>query len=450
VRHFLTSSGFRLPGEAQQIDRLVCTFAQCYFEDNAGDSYHCPFKHQDTVYLLVFAIIMLNTDLHKTESKTRKPLRKMTKPDFINNFRGALKGEVVSREYLSAIYDSVASNPIAMHAPDETKSATEEDRSVTIQEILDGVRTSDSLLRGLAVHDFAFTTIEDFTDSLDYSGKHALSDLTCSCVSKTWHQWHGLVNTCLDTAHLDPQGMEPAVDILLYALVVTVCLDMPMERSAFLSQLVRLRAFEERRQGRWVSAPDTRHLEEHWYQQLENACSGLNTDKLLALRQVHGWVQSLKAALRVDVQNKVEMAEAVAELVDGDYLLDDPARSFLQSENLTKKSGRTGRATMYRFYLFSDILLYASQEADGRYKIHEELPLHLMKVVDWFPPLQRNRKIMFEVHHPKKTFQVLCHSNEARKSWVENIRASILVEMERKITTEAARMSVSTAKAKCL
>jgi Sec7 domain/PH domain len=423
------------------------TFAQCYFEDNAGDNQHCPFKDQDTVYLLVFAIIMLNTDLHKSDSTSRKSQKKMTKAEFINNLRGATQSEGVSKDYLSAIYDSIEACPIAMHE-DIDASTAQESRNQSLNEILTNARASDSLLRGLAVHDFKFATIDDFTDSLEYSRQDALSDLTCSCVSKTWHQWHGVINSCLETAHLDPQGMGPAVDILLYALAVTVCLNMPMERSAFLGQLVRLRAFEERRQGRWVSAPDNSHREEKWYLELEEACSGLDERKLWALQKIHGWVLSLKTALRVDVQSKVEMTEAVAELIDGDFLLHDPARAFLQSGNLIKKSGRTGRSTMYRFYLFSDVLLYASKEADGRYKIHEELPLHLMKIVDWFPPSQKNRKILFEVHHPRKSFQVLCLSNDARKSWVENIRASILVEMERKMTVEAVRLSVSTANKK--
>lgn len=33
LRHFLTNCGFRLPGEAQKIDRIISTFAQCYWED---------------------------------------------------------------------------------------------------------------------------------------------------------------------------------------------------------------------------------------------------------------------------------------------------------------------------------------------------------------------------------------------------------------------------------
>ena len=79
-------------------------------------------------------------------------------------------------------------------------------------------------------------------------------------------------------------------------------------------------------------------------------CSGLAADKLSALKKVHGWMQSLKLALRVDVTNKEEMVEAVAELINGEFLLHDPARSFLKCGNLIKKSGRTGRMIEYRFF----------------------------------------------------------------------------------------------------
>jgi len=437
----LTASGFRLPGEAQRIDRVVDTFSQCYFEDNAGDIQRCPFKDQDTVYLLVFAIIMLNTDLHKAESKSRKANKKMTKVEFANNLKGAILNEAFSKDYLSDIYDSIRVNPIAIHEEPDSASATESPQCKLVDEMLKSVRGSDSLLRGLAVHDFHFASIDDFTNTLAYSAKDALSDLTCSCVSKTWYQWHGVINTCLETAHLDPQGMESAIDILLYALVVTICLQMPMERNAFLSQLVRFKTFEERRQGRWFSAADQSHREEQWYLELDSACSGPTASKLTALQKIYNLIQSLKDALRVDARSKVEMTAAVGELINGDFLLLDPARSFLQSGDLIKKSSRTGRGATYRFYLFSDVLLYASEEGGGRYKIHEELPLHLMKIVDWFPPSQNNRQIMFEVHHPRKTFRVLCPSPAIRKEWVEQIRASILMELEHKMTIENARLS---------
>jgi hypothetical protein len=444
LRHFLTNCGFRLPGEAQKIDRIMNTFAQCYFEDNAGDTHRCPFKEEDTVYVLSFAIIMLNTDLHKTGQGVRKSKKKMSRVEFTNNLRGVAQGEDINREYLCTIYDSIEADPIAMHGGDVGDSATA-DRHKTLHGMLNNVRTADALLRGLAVHDFKFASIEDFTTSLEYTDQDALSDLTRSCVAKTWHQWYGVVNTGLETAHLDPQGMEPSVDILMYALSVTVCLDMPTERAAFMSQLGRLKAFEERRQGRWVTSPDQESFhEDDWYLELEQACAGTPERKMWALRKIRKWMGSLQSALQVDVQNKVEMTKAVSKLKDGDFLLHDPGRAFLRDGDLVKKSGRTGRLTTYRFFLFSDVLLYANREVDGRYTVHEELPLHLMKVVDWFPPSLKNGDLSFEVHHPRKKFQVVCSSRDERKSWVQDIRSAIKQEIVRKMKVEAARLAAYT------
>jgi len=113
----------------------------------------------------------------------------MSKADFINNLRGAEQGEDISRDHLSTIYDSIQASPIAMDEELTGNSVT--DRHRTINDMLDNVRSSDSLLRGLSVHDFRVATIEDFIASLEYPEKDALYDLTRSCVAKTWHQWHG-------------------------------------------------------------------------------------------------------------------------------------------------------------------------------------------------------------------------------------------------------------------
>lgn len=46
------------------MDRLVSSFAECYVADNR-DNPSCPFSNSDTPFILSFAIIMLNTDLHR-------------------------------------------------------------------------------------------------------------------------------------------------------------------------------------------------------------------------------------------------------------------------------------------------------------------------------------------------------------------------------------------------
>ncbi|OEU19813.1 SEC7-like protein, partial [Fragilariopsis cylindrus CCMP1102] len=118
LRHLLTQGGFRLPGEAQQIDRLISTFARCYWEDNAGDLINCPIKDEDTIFVLSFAIIMLNTDLHKshhvTKGKKKGQIKKMSRDEFIANLRGVNKGNEIDREYLSNIYDGIEANAIVL------------------------------------------------------------------------------------------------------------------------------------------------------------------------------------------------------------------------------------------------------------------------------------------------------------------------------------------------
>ena len=72
IRHFL--SGFRLPGEAQKIDRIMETFAARYCALNAE-----VFPSADVAFVLAFSVIMLQTDLHNPAIKEEK---KMTKDGF--------------------------------------------------------------------------------------------------------------------------------------------------------------------------------------------------------------------------------------------------------------------------------------------------------------------------------------------------------------------------------
>src|SRR5207249_10496477 len=76
LRHFLQS--FRLPGEAQKIDRFMLKFANRYIMGNIK-----AFANADTAYVLAYSVIMLNTDLHSS-----KVVKRMTKEDFIKNNRG--------------------------------------------------------------------------------------------------------------------------------------------------------------------------------------------------------------------------------------------------------------------------------------------------------------------------------------------------------------------------
>uniref|UniRef100_A0A671NMA3 Brefeldin A-inhibited guanine nucleotide-exchange protein 1-like n=1 Tax=Sinocyclocheilus anshuiensis TaxID=1608454 RepID=A0A671NMA3_9TELE len=111
LRMFL--EGFRLPGEAQKIDRLMEKFAARYLECNQGQTL---FASADTAYVLAYSIIMLTTDLHSPQVKN-----KMTKEQSIKMNRGINDSKDLPEEYLSAIYDEIAGKKISMK---ETKELT--------------------------------------------------------------------------------------------------------------------------------------------------------------------------------------------------------------------------------------------------------------------------------------------------------------------------------------
>ncbi|CAM9529825.1 unnamed protein product, partial [Heterosigma akashiwo] len=110
LRFFLES--FRLPGEAQCIDRLMEAFAKEFYAQNHEDARVCPFASTDGAFILAFSVIMLNTDLHNPQIKEEK---RMKLAEFLRNNRGINDGQDLPEAYLSDIYSSIRDNEIQVH-----------------------------------------------------------------------------------------------------------------------------------------------------------------------------------------------------------------------------------------------------------------------------------------------------------------------------------------------
>lgn len=108
LRHFLQH--FRLPGEAQKIDRFMLKFAERYVTQNPN-----AFANADTAYVLAYSVILLNTDQHSAKLKGRR----MTKEDFIKNNRGINDNQDLPEDYLGSIYDEIGSNEIVLYTERE-------------------------------------------------------------------------------------------------------------------------------------------------------------------------------------------------------------------------------------------------------------------------------------------------------------------------------------------
>lgn len=117
IRILLTK--FRLPGESQQIERIVESFSAIYVESQEYDleksnqdienDYSTVQPDADSVFILSFSIIMLNTDLHNPVVK-----KHMTFDDYTYNLKGCNNQKDFPMWYLDRIYCSIRDKEIVM------------------------------------------------------------------------------------------------------------------------------------------------------------------------------------------------------------------------------------------------------------------------------------------------------------------------------------------------
>jgi len=93
---------FRMPGEAQKIERLMEVFSQRFCVCNPDMA--AKLNSTDSVFIMAFAIILLNTDLH---TPNLKPEKRMKPEDFVRNLRGIDDGSDVDREVLNGVYERI-------------------------------------------------------------------------------------------------------------------------------------------------------------------------------------------------------------------------------------------------------------------------------------------------------------------------------------------------------
>ena len=86
-----------LPGEAQEIDRVVQSFSNSYSKQNPE-----IIQNPEVTYILSFALIMLNSDLHNPSVQ-----KNMTCNEFIQNTKHSLNCDTITDEDLTLMYENV-------------------------------------------------------------------------------------------------------------------------------------------------------------------------------------------------------------------------------------------------------------------------------------------------------------------------------------------------------
>jgi len=234
IRAFLL--GFRLPGEAQKIDRIMEKFSERYCKCNPK-----AFTSADTAYVLAYSVILLNTDAHNPMVKN-----KMSADDFIRNNRGIDDGKDLPEEYLRSLFERISRNEIKMKddsfAPQQKQSTTS-NRILGLDNILNIVirkrwedkdmETSDDLMRHMQEQ---FKEKARKSESVYYAATDVV--ILRFMIEACWAPMLAAFSVPLDQSD-DEVIISQCLEGFRYAIHVTAVMSMKTQRDAFVTSLAK-------------------------------------------------------------------------------------------------------------------------------------------------------------------------------------------------------------------
>lgn len=234
IRAFL--QGFRLPGEAQKIDRIMEKFAERYCKCNPK-----AFSSADSAYVLAYSVILLNTDAHNPMVKT-----KMSAEDFIRNNRGIDDGKDLPEEYLRSLFERISRNEIKMKEEDyasQQKQSTNLNKSLGLDNILNIVirkrwgdkdmETSDDLIRHMQEQ---FKEKARKSESVYYAATDVV--ILRFMIEVCWAPMLAAFSVPLDQSD-DEVIISLCLEGFRYAIRVTAVMSMKTHRDAFVTSLAK-------------------------------------------------------------------------------------------------------------------------------------------------------------------------------------------------------------------
>ncbi|XP_021636150.2 brefeldin A-inhibited guanine nucleotide-exchange protein 1 isoform X2 [Hevea brasiliensis] len=234
IRFFLR--GFRLPGEAQKIDRIMEKFAERYCKCNPNS-----FTSADTAYVLAYSVIMLNTDAHNSMVKD-----KMTKADFIRNNRGINDGQDLPEEYLGTLYDQIVKNEIKMNADSsaaQSKQANSLNKLLGLDGILNLVTWKQTEEKPLGANGHLIRHIQEQFKAKSGKSESVFHTVTNAAILRfmvevCWGPMLAAFSMTLDQSD-DKLATSQCLQGFRYAVHVTAVMGMQTQRDAFVTSMAK-------------------------------------------------------------------------------------------------------------------------------------------------------------------------------------------------------------------
>jgi brefeldin A-resistance guanine nucleotide exchange factor 1 len=187
---------FRLPGESALIERIVTVFSEKYIDGAKPEG----ITDKDAIFVLTYAIIMLNTDQYNPNVKTAN---RMKLQDFARNLRGVNSGSNFDDQYLEDIYNAIKEREIVLPEEHDNKHAFEH----AWKELLIKTQTAENLAicdTNIYDADMFAATWKPIVATLNYVFVSATEDAVFQRVVAGYNQCAQIaarygISECLDT-----------------------------------------------------------------------------------------------------------------------------------------------------------------------------------------------------------------------------------------------------------
>jgi hypothetical protein len=265
-----------------------------------------------------------------------------------------------------------------------------------------------------------------------------------------WFHFHAITEALLSSLNSDIYVTFAAVDILCYSLNSSIFLNLRTERAAFAGQLFRFQKMCLEADSSLICKLN----DDSWFQRVSEASPETAME---CIADIH----HLSVLLKDGIQESAnyEVTRSVAARIEKKARVLELNTFFVREGDLFKKS-RTGRLVAYKFFLFSDHLIYSHQSIMGigtllpyqlhpllsisslsppssslaaliilyhlmsgtEFKVHEQLALAPMTISDIDDP----SGCSFFIAHPTKSFVIVAESREVKSLWLRDTFQTIV------------------------
>jgi acyl-CoA-binding protein len=472
LRSMLTESGFRMPGEAQKVGRFLESFAICYHNANKEID---GLDTVDKCEILSFATVMLNTDRY---NPAIKPKKKMTAAQFKRNMRG----QGVSNEFLDKVFNDIISERIAMPIPGQpvVKGGTGGNDGDSDEDDLDSDHSLSLYYRSMQnAAQRARAKLNGHSSMCRVYFNKMSTELVNLMFEISWPFFYRCITVVLDEQDSkrstsgrsarnndEVQHLELVacvLDLLRYSISACLCLGMETERRAFAALLAKFH-FLHSNSGEWESVGDVmvfghedqvddekrersnsgvesgdsvkskdattrdilsgKHLEQTWFKHVMQTSAHDSDAVMDVISEVHQLASRLRDRVMHQYRSKFLLKLCQTRFVknSAEQILNFQGKRdrSLMKEGIMIRHTQTGREKKYRFFLFSDLFLYASG-GRSKLKVHNYLPLTSLRIREAPQEDGLNPNVSFQIESPVKSFAISASTPAKKRSWMEAI-----------------------------